>query len=227
VGDGFLLPLFRTHPLLAGDTTVTRAVVVVHGANRNPDDYFETMLDAVSWAAAWEGTLVVAPHFQTQSDGPGPDEAAWTVNGWKRGDESYRRPGFTPTVSSYGALDEVLRFLGDRENFPKLESVVVTGHSAGGQYAHRYAATSPVENELRHLRFRYVVANPSTYLYIGPERRLSEGGFGLPDRQDCPDYNEWHYGFEKRNRKASAPDSLSGTSCTWWEPPTRETACWT
>jgi hypothetical protein len=97
-------------------------------------------------------------------------------------------------------VDQLLRILGDSVQFPKLETVVVTGHSAGGQYTHRFAATSPVQEELTHLRFRYIVANPSTYLYIGPERATAGGGgFELPDRSACPDYNEWHYGFEERN----------------------------
>lgn len=36
VGSGFRLPVFRTHPIQTGDSTVVRAVIVVHGANRNP-----------------------------------------------------------------------------------------------------------------------------------------------------------------------------------------------
>lgn len=200
VGNGYLLPVYRTHPIRSADTTVTRVVIVVHGAGRNPDSYFDTMIDAASWAVAWEGTLVISPHFQTAADGPGENEATWTSGGWKRGDQSGPRVPSGPTVSSYGALDQVIRFLGDSLRFPNLETVVVTGHSAGGQYTHRFAATSPVEEEFPHLRFRYIVANPSTYLYIGPERKAADGnGFDLPDRAACPNYNEWHYGFEDRN----------------------------
>ena len=29
-----------------------------------------------------------------------------------------------------------------------------------------------------------------------------EGGYGLPNRADCQDYNEWHYGLEDRNTYA-------------------------
>jgi pimeloyl-ACP methyl ester carboxylesterase len=179
---------------------VVRAVVVVHGAGRNPGYYFEMMVLAASWAGFRNGTLIISPHFQTRGDGPGSGEATWTTNGWKRGDESDPLVPSGGTVSSYGAVDRVLRLLGDSLRFPKLETVVVTGHSAGGQYTHRFAATSPVEEEISHLRFRYIVANPSTYLYIGPERRSARGeGFEVPDRSACPTYNRWHYGFEDRN----------------------------
>ncbi len=202
VGDGLGLPLFRTHPIRIGDSTVVRAVIVVHGANRNPDYYFETMVDAVELAGLTDRTLVIAPHFQTTGDGPAMNEPAWTESGWKRGNLSKPRAGAVETISSYEAVDDVLRHLGDTLKYPNLETVLVTGHSAGGQYAHRFAATSPVENELTHLRFRYVVANPSTYLYLGPERDLPVGGFDLPNREDCTGYNKWHYGLENRNTYA-------------------------
>ncbi|MFC1791566.1 hypothetical protein ACFL0I_03775 [Gemmatimonadota bacterium] len=199
MGNGFVLPVYRTHPVRVPDTTLVRAIIVVHGAGRNPDYYFEVMVDALYWSQQWTGTMLISPHFQTPEDGPAANEASWTSGGWKRGDQSYPKPGTASSVSSYGAVDEVLRLLGDTLRFPKLETVVVTGHSAGGQYAHRFAATSPVEEELDHLRFRYIVANPSTYLFLRPERPLEGGGFGLPDRSACPTYDDWHYGLEDRN----------------------------
>jgi hypothetical protein len=178
---------------------------VVHGANRNPDYYFEMMVDVVQFEARdlMETTLVIAPHFQTRDDGPAWSEPAWTSGGWKRGDKSVSDHGAGTRISSYQAVDQILVYLGNPFLFPNLESVVITGHSAGGQYTHRFAATSPMEEGLPDLRFRYIVANPSTYLYLGPERADGKGGFEVPDRQACPNYNEWHYGFEDRNSYAS------------------------
>jgi hypothetical protein len=202
VGSALFQPVFRTHPIQTGDTSVVRAVIVVHGADRNPDAYFDRMVKAVSLAGLLQTTLVVSPHFQTVDDGPGVGEPAWTPGGWKRGHLSVSGVGNGERISSYESIDDVLAYLGNRSLFPKLESVVVTGHSAGGQYAHRFAATSPAAEGLNHLRFRYVVVNPSTYLYLGPERAVPGGGFDLPDREACPDYNEWHYGMEDRNSYA-------------------------
>jgi len=203
VGSSARLPVYRTHPVQTGDTSVVRAVIVVHGTDRNPDAYFTRMVEAMALAGLTSTTLVISPHFQTNDDGPGTNEPTWTSGGWKRGHLSAPLVGTGERISSYEAVDEVLSFLGNPLLFPKLETVVVTGHSAGGQYAHRFAATSPAEEGLGNLRFRYVVANPSTYLYLGPERALSTGGFGIPDRDACPDYNEWHYGLEDRNTYAS------------------------
>jgi pimeloyl-ACP methyl ester carboxylesterase len=203
LGPNMLLPLYRTHPIRQKDTTVSRAIIVVHGAGRNPEDYFRRMIEATFMAARGPGTLIIAPHFQTENDGPGPSELAWTSGGWKRGDLSVVRSGMPDRLSSYEAVDRIIQFLADSIRFPKLESVVVTGHSAGGQYTHRFAATSPAEVQIHHLRLRYIVANPSTYLFIGPQRPTPDGtGFAIPDPGSCPTYNYWHYGFEDRNTYA-------------------------
>jgi hypothetical protein len=201
LGGGFYLPVYRSLPLLEGDTAVERAVIVVHGANRNPDAYFATMVGATQRAGAMSKTLVISPHFQTSSDGADADEPVWTSGGWKRGDQSNTTPSDPDGIGSYEAVDKILAILGDPSRYPRLRKVVVTGHSAGGQYAHRFAAGSRVEETLSHLRFRYVVANPSTYLYLGPERAAEggEGGWPLPDRSQCSTYNNWHYGLEEVN----------------------------
>jgi hypothetical protein len=201
LGGGFYLPVYRSLPLPEGDTLVDRAVIVVHGADRNPDDYFATMIGATERAGAMERTLVIAPHFQTSADGADPDEPIWTSGGWKRGDQSNGLSSDPDGISSYAAVDRILAILGDSLLYPRLRKVVVTGHSAGGQFTHRFAAGSRMEEALPHLRFRYLVANPSTYLYLGPERagQGEAGGWGIPDRSLCPDYNHWNYGLEAVN----------------------------
>ena len=79
----------------------------------------------------------------------------------------------------------------------------MTGHSAGGQVAHRYAATSRAEENLGSVTMHYVVANPSTYLYIRQERE-NTGAFVVPDASVCSDYNDWHYGLSERNTYAGS-----------------------
>jgi hypothetical protein len=85
--------------------------------------------------------------------------------------------------------------MSDRSRFPNLKRVIVAGHSAGGQVVHRYAAISRAQEERTDIAFRYVVANPSTYLYLTPDRAMAGGGFGPRDDADCPSYDDWHYGL--------------------------------
>ncbi len=217
IGPGVYLPVFSSHSLADGDPRVRRGLVVVHGNNRNPDTYFETGVVAVAEGGESGLTAIVAPHFQTLDDGPDFDEPYWSSPGWKRGNLS-QSAGPLPRVSSYAALDSIARLLLDAGRFPLISEVVVTGHSAGGQVLHRYAATSRVEDSARNgVRFRYVVANPSTYLYLGPERDDGQGDFSVPDFSlapggPCDDYDEWHYGLEDRNSYAGAleADSIRG-----------------
>lgn len=197
LGAGAFLPYYATHRLDVGaadqPTPATRAVVVVHGNSRNADDYFERVVAAAEGAGHLQSTVVVAPRFQTSDDGPGTGEPYWTSPGWKRGHPS--EGGASPAVSSYAALDTVVARLADRTRFPRLTHLVVTGHSAGGQVAHRYAAGSPMEERLAGIAARYVVANPSTYLYPTPLREWA-GQYVTPESANCPDYDSWHYGLQ-------------------------------
>ena len=205
IGSGVYLPVFSTHSLADGSEAVTRGLIVVHGNSRNPDDYFISGIAAATRARANAATAIVSPHFQTIDDGPRFDEPYWSSPGWKRGHLSLSE-GPSPRVSSYAALDSIVQIFLDLARFPSLNEIVVTGHSAGGQVLHRYAATGRAQEGARaDVAFRYVVANPSTYLYVGPERATDPSGeaFAVPGG-GCFDYNEWHYGLEDRNSYADA-----------------------
>jgi hypothetical protein len=69
-------------------------------------------------------------------------------------------------------------------------AVVVFGNSAGGQFVNRYAAVGRGPDVLaaRGLQVRFVVANPSTYLYFSRERPVP-----VPDAAHV---NDWRYGFD-------------------------------
>ena len=204
IGSGVYLPVFSTHELATGDAGVSRGLIVVHGNNRDPDTYFLSGIAAATQGGVAGHTAVVAPHFQTVEDGPAPNEPYWSSPGWKRGNLSLSE-GPSPRVSSYAALDSIVRLFLDAGRFPAMREIVVTGHSAGGQVLHRYAATSRIEEGAPDgVSFRYVVANPSTYLYLGPERENLSGNFTVPGGVGCDDYNEWHYGLEDRNSYAEA-----------------------
>lgn len=206
--SGRFLPVFSTHLLSEGDADVTRGLIVIHGNNRDADAYFETGVAAAATAGVAGSTATVAPHFQTIDDGPESDEPYWSSAGWKRGHLS-RPEGPSPRVSSYAALDRVVDALLNPSRFPALQEIVVAGHSAGGQVVHRYSATTEHKSTSSGIPIRYVVTNPSTYLYLRPEREDESGGFVVPET-DCADYDDWHYGLRNRNSFAERlePDSI-------------------
>ena len=51
-----------------------------------------------------------------------------------------------PTISSFDFIDEVVQKLANKKTFPNLTTIVIAGHSAGGQFATRYAMTSKVHD---------------------------------------------------------------------------------
>ncbi len=204
VMPGRFVQSFQSFPLAAGDTLVTLAVIVVHGSERNADDYFSSMSDAAALSGRLQNTIIISPKFVTTDDAPAADEPYWTSNGWRIGDLS-NSVSPLPRISAYAAIDTILVRLGDRAKFPRLARIVVAGHSAGGQLLHRYAATSRVPPALpAGIAVRFVAANPSSWLYTGPERATGSS-FAMPTNPAaCADYDDWHYGLQNRNTYANA-----------------------
>src|SRR5215470_7887100 len=55
--------VYRTYPLDMKNEGVTRALVVIHGAGRDADNYFRSAVAAAFLADALEDTIVIAPRF--------------------------------------------------------------------------------------------------------------------------------------------------------------------
>lgn len=205
-GNTLKIPIYTNHDLLASNPIIEKAIIVIHGTNRNADDYFENMeIAANSVADRTNNMLIVAPQFLTETDidfhGLDEEHLYWTSGGWKSGSNS-RNEDTNPRparIPSYAVLDSLLLHVTGQ--FPNLKSIVFTGHSAGGQVAQRLAATSPITHLLCEnfgVSIRYVVANPSSYVYMDDQRKLgnSTTEFGFPTNF-CTDYNEWKYGLEE------------------------------
>src|SRR5262249_56900341 len=79
--------------------------------------------------------------------------------------------------------------LADRSRFPRLETVILAGFSAGGQVVQRYAVVGHGETALdaAGIRVRYVVSDPSSYLYFSAGRPVHD--------PSCARENAWKYGF--------------------------------
>lgn len=189
---------YMTHDRYQRNAEITRLVVVIHGRGRNADDYFTYAVDAADQAKALNHTMIVAPHFKRTTDTVSTDEIAWSSSSWPWGALSSNSGN--PRASSFALLDQFLRSLASSPNYPNLKEIVVTGHSAGGQFAQRYALSNPVEQDLPCIAMRYVVANPSSMAYITRFRPdlTSSSQFYLPAQ--CPSgqraFNDYGYGLD-------------------------------
>lgn len=187
-----MLPYYGNYSL-SSSAAVTRAVVVVHGINRNAQDYFGSIDRAAADVGVTENTIIVAPHFQIEKDERGDNDAYWTDSGrnsWKDGGGAVAPGG----LSSFTVMDEILIALANKNRFPLLTWITLVGHSAGGQFIQRYAAGGRAPGTLKGVVVGYVTANPSSYLYLNSCRPIVGN---LPE--SCPGYNDYKYGLERRN----------------------------
>jgi len=193
--------VYRTYALDAPNPQITRALVVIHGAGRDADNYFRTALAAAFLGDALEDTIVIAPRLASSAgtcrDELAPNEVSWSCAG-----DSWRSGGLATNndkLTSFDFIDEILRKLARKEVFPNLKAIVVSGHSAGGQYVDRYAMANTVHDRLG-IPVTYVVSNPSSYAYLDNTRPNTEGSDfrAFTDSRNCTTYNQWPYGLEHR-----------------------------
>lgn len=225
-GSAVRMPYYATGDLLARLPAVTRIVVMINGTLRNADVYFASTVAAANAAgASREGVLIVAPQFLATPDAdalkPAVEIPHWTPEGWKIGDRAVHPEG---GPSSYAVLDGMLAAALDRDRFPELRSVVVAGHSAGGQFVHRYIAFTRAHAPLIEagIAVRYVVSNPSSYLYFDGRRLDDNDTLTLYPRARCADYNRYRYGLEQTNEYGTAalaafggPDGIEAMTRTY------------
>jgi pimeloyl-ACP methyl ester carboxylesterase len=208
--------VYASYSLTQRNPRITRALIMVHGAGRNAYHYFETSTAAGFLAGALDNTIIIAPRFIAGRDTAHANEIKWPEgrNSWRSGGESPMLPG----VTSFDFVDELVRKLADKKVFPNLSKIVVTGHSAGGQYATRYEMANKVHGT-PGVSLSYVVANPSSYAWPAPVRPLPVGNadsatankealgpngekvngnfeYGPFDAGKAPNYDKWPSGLE-------------------------------
>jgi pimeloyl-ACP methyl ester carboxylesterase len=211
--------VYRTYSLDSRNEAITRVLVSIHGAGRDADNYFRSTLAAAFLAGALENTLVVSPRMASNDGGGckdalGQNEISWNCNSWRSGGPSLTNAN----VTSFDFLDEILRKVARKDVFPNLKSIVVVGHSAGGQVVNRYEMANLVHEKLG-VPVTYIVANPSSYAYPDSERPTPAAyditahapGYipALPpnaaayrpfsDARNCSTFDRWPYGMRERS----------------------------
>jgi hypothetical protein len=215
--------LYRTHALHHRDERITHALVVIHGQGRDAAGTFRTAAAAGFLAKALPHTLIVAPRIASNNGRSCRDELARDEANWGcAGPASWRSGGFaegTDTLTAFDIADTLLPLLADRANFPRLRSITLAGHSAGGQYVTRYQMLNRLHDDLG-VPINYVVANPSSYTYpesrrptaaaLPPDAAAAPPGYVTPpsegqpafrafaDARNCTTYDDWPYGLRQR-----------------------------
>ena len=191
------LPLYLSEDWSEPRPAITRAVITIHGLERAAD--IARTIAEVGRARSGldpESVLLIEPQFLDDTDVAALQLPAqtlhWSHAGWEGGQDAH---GPAP-ISSFAALDAILARLADRTAFPALKTVIVAGHSGGGQLVQRYAVAGRGPDVLADtgIHVRYLIANPSSYVYFSNERPIGEG-FATFSSAACPAYDRWKYGM--------------------------------
>lgn len=179
---------------------VSRIVILLHGRLRDADAYLLSAQNALAAAQTDPArTLLLVPQFLATADigahGLPADTLHWEWTSWMGGDDAL---GPAP-ISSFDVLDAFIEQFADRARYPALRDVVIAGHSGGAQVAHRYAIVGAGGNA-PDVHCRYVIANPSSYVYFDSMRPDAEGVFRPADMHKCPGVDDWKYGIQKAPR---------------------------
>jgi hypothetical protein len=207
--------VYRSYPLEGRNDRIRRALILVHGSDRDAQGYFQIGLAAARLAGALDDTIVIAPRFASRDGLTCRDTLAAEEINWPCEGNSWRSGGTASgtALTSFDLADEILRRAAAKTVFPNLTVVVVSGHSAGGQFVTRYEMANRVHDTLG-VQLRYVVANPSSYAYPDATRpdmtKVSKGAIAFRpfEERSCASYNRWPYGLAGRQGYTEKANAL-------------------
>jgi uncharacterized alpha/beta hydrolase family protein len=184
---GNVISHFVSHDLKTANSNIEKVIITIHGSERNSHTYFNSIEAMAKREGMSEKTIVISPHFKEAQDVLLPNELYFTPEGWLSGDEALNNNA----ISSFEVLDHMISLLGDKNVFPNLKDIVMTGHSAGGQLIQRFAAGSSNDSKFPSIHFRYIVANPGSYLYLTKNRPVKS-------TLRC-NFNDYKFGLDRLN----------------------------
>ena len=201
------LPLYSSHDLAKSNTLIKKVVIIQHGNLRNANTYFCGVCNSLGQLSNLDRTeyLVIAPQFLIDddvcwdifsnqrmtvkaSDGINCGYPIFTSEGWKDGASAVSIPPNTHSdlpnpFYSYEVFNLLIDRVADGVTFPNVESIVLAGFSAGAQTVLRYSFLPLFTLSSPSIKVRYVVSDPSTYLYLDPLRYFTgaRSSRGIPD----------------------------------------------
>ena len=147
--------------VIEAEPAIKIIIIVIHGSGRTSDDYLYSAMVASRMQNVYpiDSVLIIAPRFLAVEDGDidiyNDENSKFDLVNIMRWNVTYPIPhswryganALPPShrISSYDALDSMVEhFASSSLLYPNLENIVVIGHSAGGQFVHRWALTSNI-----------------------------------------------------------------------------------
>ena len=204
------IPYVSNHPLHDRNEDVEHVILAIHSSNHDAFMVYNNCMGLVdSYGDLSKRTLVIAPQFLMEKhleSSPDKNLLFWKVYPfWGSSISTTKSAGRDLRISAYSILDQVISDIFSKATFPNAQRLTILGHSAGGQLVNRFAASNTVEFDAARpagVHCRYIVMNPSSYVYFSPKRSVdgSTRGFSIPPRkviESHPGYNNYGYGLDK------------------------------
>lgn len=187
INDGVgLMRYCRSRNIYVDDANVEQAIIVIHGSGLDAKNYYQRTLDEATLEGLDLSTVdVIAPQY-FESSVPDYDSNPWTNyyvwnSNWRWG---YLSPSH-PTRPSFAIIDHIIGQLLDHR--PNLQTIVVAGQSAGGQFVDRYAVGTEIDTG--DVDIRFWAANPSSNVWYT----------GARPEPTCSGYDNYGYGLNNLN----------------------------
>ena len=191
----------------ADDPKITRAIIVLHGSNRTAGKQYNYIKEvAQSETDRLDTLLLISPQFLIEEDiisyNLDDQHLYWSGSGWRIGYTSRDLPS-NPRSDRFSAFEVMDSILLKLTEYPNIRKIVLSGHSAGGQFVNRYSASSPIPDVLsqKNIDLSFVVNNPASYVYLDEKRKVlgTQNIYKKPPASlisKCRDYNEYKYGLD-------------------------------
>ena len=204
------VPYASSHPLNRQNSKITRLLVGIHGSGFDAEKCLVSLQQAAAKVkGATESTLIVAPQFlgvNAIKEQIPNGMMAWKVSPYRGSSLACIGPEKEDIAfSSHNVMDQLIVRTADLKLFPNLKTVVVTGHSAGGQMTQRYAITC-ASRIPKEIAIRFVPSGASSYAYLDNKRprkvgtRVTFRALEGEMLKKYPYYNNWGYGLDARYR---------------------------
>ena len=208
-GQVISIPVFSNKDIQNPGNDISRIIILIHGQNRNADDYFDAINEVASDHDLLLETMILVPQFLITEDLDywqlDNSVAFWTsTTAWQSGNRSHSTSEHPRDfeISSFAVTDSIIAHYASTIN--NLQDIVVVGKSAGGQYTNRYSGGSDQDH---NGIIRYVIISGSSYLYFDefrPTDFLYPINWMIPS--SCNGYDDYKYGLQDLNGYMSLAD---------------------
>jgi hypothetical protein len=205
LGQGHI-PICTSGSIYTDSPDIRRIIIAIPSLNYDANFALRNVKAAMArWGHVSKHTMIVAPQFlkkgkfKPEAD---LDMIYWQVSPFWGSSKALTRLGQQELrLSTFEVLDALLDQLTQSGDFAHLASIVIVGHSAGGQLVNRYAASSRFQPKSQ-IELKYIAMNAGSYLYFDMKRPVPNKPDQLmkPSEKiiaNCPRYNMYGYGLEQ------------------------------